>query len=78
MSMNSFDYLVLQYSSHLLYSVSVTDQVEQDDIVPGLLTLPGGADLHSHPLVLNGSLILQVYNLKFLFVTSHLVKLLNM
>ncbi|KAI5061123.1 hypothetical protein GOP47_0023628 [Adiantum capillus-veneris] len=33
--------------------------VEVDDLVPGLLTLPADIDLHTHSLVLNGSLILQ-------------------
>lgn len=33
--------------------------VETDDIVPGLLVLPSKTDLHAHPLVQSGSLILQ-------------------
>ncbi|KAL0330670.1 UNVERIFIED_CONTAM: 25S rRNA (cytosine-C(5))-methyltransferase NSUN5 [Sesamum angustifolium] len=32
--------------------------VQEDDIVPDLLILPG-ADLHNHPLVMNGSIFLQ-------------------
>ncbi|MCO5557706.1 hypothetical protein L7F22_011277 [Adiantum nelumboides] len=36
-----------------------TLQVEVDDLVPGLVTVPANVDLHTHPLVLNGSLILQ-------------------
>lgn len=34
-------------------------KVEEDDVVPGLLTVPAGTDLHAHSLVSNGSLILQ-------------------
>ncbi|KAL0311844.1 UNVERIFIED_CONTAM: 25S rRNA (cytosine-C(5))-methyltransferase NSUN5 [Sesamum radiatum] len=33
--------------------------VQKDDIVPDLLILPPGADLHNHPLVMNGSIFLQ-------------------
>ncbi|KAG8375708.1 hypothetical protein BUALT_Bualt10G0128600 [Buddleja alternifolia] len=33
--------------------------VEKDDMVPDLLILPPGADLHKHPLVMNGSVLLQ-------------------
>lgn len=36
-----------------------TAEVKQDDLIPDLLTLPTGTDLHSHPLVLNGSVFLQ-------------------
>lgn len=39
-------------------------QIQEDDTVPDLLVLPPGADLHKHPLVLNGSVFLQVLNLK--------------
>ncbi|XP_057985813.1 25S rRNA (cytosine-C(5))-methyltransferase NSUN5 isoform X2 [Hevea brasiliensis] len=34
--------------------------VRKDDIVPDLLILPPHTDLHNHPLVLNGSVFLQV------------------
>ncbi|KAK8956161.1 hypothetical protein KSP40_PGU012715 [Platanthera guangdongensis] len=34
-------------------------KVRKDDVVPDLLMLPGGADLHKHRLVLDGSLFLQ-------------------
>ncbi|KAI3468088.1 hypothetical protein Pfo_024751 [Paulownia fortunei] len=33
--------------------------VQEDDTVPDLLILPPGADLHNHPLVMNGSIFLQ-------------------
>ncbi|KAH9614650.1 hypothetical protein KSS87_015629 [Heliosperma pusillum] len=33
--------------------------VENDDLVPDLLVLPPGVDLHDHPLVTNGSVFLQ-------------------
>ncbi|EYU20321.1 hypothetical protein ABFS82_01G010100 [Erythranthe guttata] len=33
--------------------------VQEDDMVPDLLILPPGADLHNHPLVKNGSIFLQ-------------------
>lgn len=36
-----------------------TAEVKQDDLIPDLLILPAGTDLHSHPLVLNGSVFLQ-------------------
>jgi hypothetical protein len=35
-------------------------QVEIDDLIQDLLVLPPGTDLHKHPLILNGSLVLQV------------------
>lgn len=35
-------------------------QVEIDDLIQDLLVLPPGTDLHVHPLVLNGSIVLQV------------------
>ena len=35
-------------------------QVEIDDLIQDLLVLPPGTDLHKHPLVLNGCLVLQV------------------
>ncbi|CAA0838040.1 S-adenosyl-L-methionine-dependent methyltransferases superfamily protein [Striga hermonthica] len=34
-------------------------EVHKDDMVPDLLVLPPGADLHKHPLVMNGSIFLQ-------------------
>ncbi|KAL8166508.1 hypothetical protein V2J09_008007 [Rumex salicifolius] len=34
-------------------------KVEKDDLVPDLLILPSGTDLHKHPLVTNGSVFLQ-------------------
>ncbi|XP_052170398.1 25S rRNA (cytosine-C(5))-methyltransferase NSUN5 isoform X3 [Diospyros lotus] len=34
-------------------------QVHRDDVVPDLLVLPPAVDLHSHPLVVNGSVFLQ-------------------
>ncbi|XP_021890708.1 probable 28S rRNA (cytosine-C(5))-methyltransferase [Carica papaya] len=34
-------------------------KVLKDDMVPDLLMLPPGSDLHSHPLVMNGSVFLQ-------------------
>ncbi|KAL8522282.1 hypothetical protein ACS0TY_012422 [Phlomoides rotata] len=34
-------------------------EVQEDDTVPDLLVLPPGADLHNHPLVVNGSIFLQ-------------------
>lgn len=35
-------------------------QVQKDDLVPHLLVLPPGTDLHDHPLVMNGSIFMQV------------------
>ena len=35
-------------------------QVLKDDMVPDLLILPPGSDLHDHPLVADGSIFLQV------------------
>ncbi|KAG0455864.1 hypothetical protein HPP92_023652 [Vanilla planifolia] len=35
-------------------------KVEKDEMVPDMLVLPGGTDLHKHPLVLDGSIFLQV------------------
>ncbi len=31
-----------------------------DELLPDVLLFPAGTDLHDHPLVTNGSLILQV------------------
>jgi len=33
--------------------------VVEDNHIPGLLLLPPGTDLHAHPLVVNGQLVLQ-------------------
>lgn len=35
-------------------------QAEVDQLLPDLLLFPAGSDLHDHPLVANGSLVLQV------------------
>ncbi|KAG9446457.1 hypothetical protein H6P81_012585 [Aristolochia fimbriata] len=35
------------------------NMVTKDDMVPDLLVLPSGTDLHDHPLVMNGSVFLQ-------------------
>ncbi|KAL2611496.1 hypothetical protein R1flu_023188 [Riccia fluitans] len=37
----------------------LTDSVREDDLIPDLLILPAGTDLHKHALVLDGSLVLQ-------------------
>ncbi|KAH9322369.1 hypothetical protein KI387_017008, partial [Taxus chinensis] len=42
-----------------LQTLQKTTQVKQDDLISDLLVLPAGADLHDHPLVLNGNLFLQ-------------------
>eukprot|EP00897_Mesotaenium_endlicherianum_P009684 jgi/Mesen1/8744/ME000052S08166 len=42
-----------------LQSAAATSQVVQDDLVPELLVLPPGSDLHAHPLVRGGQLVLQ-------------------
>lgn len=36
-------------------------QAEVDQLLPDLLLFPAGSDLHDHPLVANGSLVLQVW-----------------
>ena len=35
-------------------------QVQVDDLLPDVLLFPPSTDLHDHPLVLEGSLVLQV------------------
>lgn len=45
--------------------------MSQDDIIPNLLVMPPGSDLHKHPLVLNGSLLLQVIFLLFISGIYH-------
>jgi len=35
-------------------------KVKQDTLLPDVLLLPPGTDMHSHPLVVEGSLVLQV------------------
>lgn len=35
-------------------------QAEVDQMLPDVLLFPAGSDLHDHPLVTNGSLVLQV------------------
>lgn len=35
-------------------------QVQKDGLVPNLLVLPPGTDLHDHPLVTDGSIFMQV------------------
>ncbi|CAM8878913.1 unnamed protein product [Rhodiola kirilowii] len=42
-----------------LHELSKQNEVQKDDLVPDLLILPPGSDLHDHPLVENGSLVLQ-------------------
>ncbi|KAK1264367.1 hypothetical protein QJS04_geneDACA022444 [Acorus gramineus] len=42
-----------------LQQLKVAYKVKKDDMVPDLLVLPPGTDLHNHPLVMNGSLFLQ-------------------
>ncbi|OAE20592.1 hypothetical protein AXG93_517s1050 [Marchantia polymorpha subsp. ruderalis] len=37
----------------------IADSVKEDDLIPDLLILPAGTDLHKHPFVLDGSLLLQ-------------------
>lgn len=44
----------------ILINYLSSNQVQKDDMVPDLLVLPPGADLHNHPLVKNGSVLLQV------------------
>ncbi|KAB2610999.1 methyltransferase NSUN5 [Pyrus ussuriensis x Pyrus communis] len=34
-------------------------QVQNDDLVPHLLVLPPGSDLHDHPLIKDGSIFMQ-------------------
>ncbi|KVH89471.1 hypothetical protein Ccrd_008523, partial [Cynara cardunculus var. scolymus] len=34
-------------------------QVQKDDMIPDLLSLPPGTDLHNHPLVIDGSIFMQ-------------------
>lgn len=43
-------------------------------MVPGLLKLPPSIDLHKHPLVLNGSIFMQV-RLSFIGLTSLNIKI---
>jgi len=40
--------------------LSKIHMVTKDDMVPDMLVLPPGTDLHSHPLVANGKVFLQV------------------
>lgn len=35
-------------------------QVQKDDMIPELLVCPPGTDLHDHPFVQTGSILLQV------------------
>ncbi|KAJ4953517.1 hypothetical protein NE237_030349 [Protea cynaroides] len=42
-----------------LHELEKQHKVRKDDIVPDLLILPPGTDLHDHPLVVNGSVFLQ-------------------
>ncbi|CAM8964463.1 unnamed protein product [Rhodiola kirilowii] len=42
-----------------IHELSKQNEVQKDDLVPDLLILPPGSDLHDHPLVENGSLVLQ-------------------
>ena len=35
--------------------------VSKDDLLADVLIFPTGTDLHAHPLVANGSLVLQVW-----------------
>ncbi|XP_058215487.1 25S rRNA (cytosine-C(5))-methyltransferase NSUN5 [Rhododendron vialii] len=42
-----------------LQELGKQNKVHEDDMVPDLLELPPGVDLHNHPLVLNGSVFMQ-------------------
>ncbi|KAI8555611.1 hypothetical protein RHMOL_Rhmol05G0185900 [Rhododendron molle] len=42
-----------------LQELGKQNKVHEDDMVPDLLVLPPGVDLHNHPLVLNGSVFMQ-------------------
>ncbi|KAH7865377.1 hypothetical protein Vadar_005809 [Vaccinium darrowii] len=42
-----------------LHELGKQNKVHKDDMVPDLLVLPPGVDLHNHPLVLNGSVFMQ-------------------
>uniref|UniRef100_A0A7N0V677 SAM-dependent MTase RsmB/NOP-type domain-containing protein n=1 Tax=Kalanchoe fedtschenkoi TaxID=63787 RepID=A0A7N0V677_KALFE len=42
-----------------IQELSKCNEVHRDELVPDLLVLPPGSDLHDHPLVTNGSLLLQ-------------------
>ncbi|XP_052170397.1 25S rRNA (cytosine-C(5))-methyltransferase NSUN5 isoform X2 [Diospyros lotus] len=42
-----------------LHELGKEHTVHRDDVVPDLLVLPPAVDLHSHPLVVNGSVFLQ-------------------
>lgn len=44
----------------------VLEQVKKDDLIPDLLILPPGTDLHDHPLVTSGNVFLQVGILIFI------------
>lgn len=36
------------------------EKASVDELLPDVLLFPAGSDLHDHPLVINGSLVLQV------------------
>ncbi|XP_073116673.1 25S rRNA (cytosine-C(5))-methyltransferase NSUN5 isoform X2 [Elaeis guineensis] len=42
-----------------IQEIGKTNKVTKDDMVPDMLVLPSGVDLHDHPLVKNGSMFLQ-------------------
>ncbi|XP_008793270.2 28S rRNA (cytosine-C(5))-methyltransferase isoform X1 [Phoenix dactylifera] len=42
-----------------IQEIGKTNKVAKDDMVPDMLVLPSGVDLHDHPLVKNGSMFLQ-------------------
>ncbi|KAK3041714.1 hypothetical protein RJ639_000638, partial [Escallonia herrerae] len=42
-----------------LHELGKQNKVHMDDMVPDVLVLPPGTDLHNHPLVINGSIFLQ-------------------
>ncbi|KAK2980111.1 hypothetical protein RJ640_019534 [Escallonia rubra] len=42
-----------------LHELGKQNKVHMDDMVPDVLVLPPGTDLHNHPLVTNGSIFLQ-------------------
>lgn len=41
-------------------TITYANQVKKDDVIPDLLILQPRTDLHNHPLVMNGSVFLQV------------------
>lgn len=52
------------------------EKASVDELLPDVLLFPAGSDLHDHPLVINGSLVLQVCHCD-IWLANHLCSMVH-